>query len=430
VGTPSDATIHIVTDSNGSPSASQLTSGTLNASAVTGTYGWVDVALSPNPALVQGTTYWLVLDTGSTNSTRYYTWAKHDNSGYGNGVGKYCSNYSSCTWSDANGDFGFKTFMGGVVTKLKTITVTKTGSNSVHANTIEGSVIGSGSGNGVQTDCKVFDDGTVSGNINCGSIEDATIAGNVTTETLTNSTVSGNLTCESWDGEPPSVVTGAENCPTPVTPPADPPPQDMPISDGNVNQWKADAQLGGTIPGDYAITSNTNLGPKEITGNLGFSANGLTLTVTGTLFVHGSITAPQDTQIKCAASYGDTSCIIVTDGYIEVSNGADFSGSGTAGSYIMMLSTSSCNGVVQTGCAASAQYSAIYLKNGVIGAIFYASNGRIYLAQTVALTEATGFRLYLENNANVTYQTGLQSTKFASGPGAAWVYKKGTYQVL
>ncbi|MBI4089784.1 MAG: hypothetical protein HY421_00110 [Candidatus Kerfeldbacteria bacterium] len=420
VSTPNDATVRIVTDTAGSPSTTALTTGTLNAGLVTGTYGWVDVTFSSNPALLNNTTYWIVLDANS-NSSKYYVWGKHDNSGYGNGVGKYSSDWDANPWNDANGDFGFKTWMGGVVTKLKSIKIPSSVSGATaHANTIEGVDVKA------TIKCTAMTGSTVSGNVECGAVTGSTIAGNVTAENVTDSTISGNLTCETQSA---NTVAGTINCPTSVTPPADPSPLAFPISDGNVNQWKADAQAGvPPISGDHVVSANSSLGPKEITGNLSFNSNNLILTVTGTIYVHGTVSITNGSKIKCAAAYSGDSCIVMADGSIDLTNNGIFEGSGTAGSYVMLLTTSNCLGVAQAGCAPN--NSAIYIANNAIGAIFYATQGQIYLKNGVALTEATGYKLKLEENANVTYQSGLVNTNFVSGPGGAWVYKQGSYQIL
>lgn len=419
VSTPNDATVRIVTDNAGSPSTAQLTSGTLNASLVTGTYGWVDVTFSATPALINNAVYWIVLDAGS-NSTKYYVWAKHDNSGYGNGVGKYNNDWDDGSWSDANGDFGFKTWMGGVTTKIEKIKIPSSVSGATaQTNSLIGVDVKA------TVKCATMTGSTVSGNVECGTVTGSTIAGNVTAENITGSTIAGNVTCETQSG---NTISGSINCPTPVTPPADPPPLPFPISDGNVNQWKADANDGSPIIGDYVVSSDRSLGPEEITGNLSFASNNLILTITGTVYVHGTISITNGSKIKCAAAYGGNSCVVMSDGSIDLTNNGLFEGSGTTGSYVMLLTTSTCLGVAQAGCAP--QNSAIYIANNATGAIFYSTLGQIYLKNGVALTEATGYKLKLEENANVQYQSGLINTNFVSGPGGAWAYQKGTYEIL
>lgn len=416
VGTPSSATVRIVADNNDSPSTSELTSGTLNASLVTTTYGWIDVTLSSTPPLIDGERYWLVIDIGNNNASRYYVWGKHDNSGYGNGVGKYTNNWNGGVWSDANGDFGFRTWMGGVATKIQNLTVPYVTDSLVHANTITSSTISA------LAKCQSLSSSTVSGNVECGNVTTSTIAGNVVAENVTNSTISGDLTCETQSG---NTVTGDINCPTPVDPPADPAPQTMPISQGNIDQWRTDAQAGGQIVGDENITNNTSLGPKEITGNLILATNNVTLTVTGTLYVHGNIDISNGSAIRCAAFYGINSCVIVANGWIHVENNGVFGGSGQDGSFIMLLTTLPCNGA---GANCTHHGAAIDVHNNAQGVIFYASNGMINIHNTVNVSEATANKLQLDNEAVVTYNQGLADANFASGPGAAWVIAPKTWR--
>lgn len=429
IGTPSNATVRIVTDNAGSPSTNQITSGTLNESQVTGTYGWIDVTFTSNPPLVNNTTYWIVLDA-SGNSSRHYVWGKHDNSGYGNGIGVYTSNWNGGTWADANGDFAFRTYLGGVVTKISNLTVPNTTGASVRANTIEVSNIGTGTDPGVDTFCATMTGTTVSGNVQCGATTLSTITGNVTTETISSSTVTGNLTCESYTS---TTVSGAINCPTLVTPPADLPPENLPISQANIAQWKADAALGGQHVGDLNVTANTSLGPREITGNLILGTNGTVLTITGTLFVRGNIDISNGATIHCAAAYGDTSCLIVADGWIHIENNGQFSGSGNPASFVLLLTTLNCTGSGGTNCthhSAAVDVHKNDFQYGATGVIFYAGQGMIHLHNNVSLSEATAYKLQLDNEAVITYQQGLATAQFSSGPGGSWTYQRGTYQIL
>jgi hypothetical protein len=85
----------------------------------------------------------------------------------------------------------------------------------------------------------------------------------------------------------------------------------------------------------------------------------------------------------------------------------------------MMMSLSSCNGSTATGC--SSGKSALEIHNNAEGVIFYAANGLLTLHNNVHLTQATGWKIYLDNNAVVNYQLGLESTLFSGGPGASYV---------
>jgi hypothetical protein len=36
------------------------------------------------------------------------------------------------------------------------------------------------------------------------------------------------------------------------------------------------------------------------------------------------------------------------------------------------------------------------------------------------IREATGYKLYLDNNAEIEYEVGLEDTTFSSGPSGGW----------
>jgi hypothetical protein len=198
----------------------------------------------------------------------------------------------------------------------------------------------------------------------------------------------------------------------------------MPISEANVSQFKADAVAGGTISGDYTPSGgSSSLGPKEITGNLTVPG-GHILTITGTVWVHGYITLGNSAQVRLHPNYGTYSGLILSDGYIYIDNGVIFSGSGQSGSYIMALTTNDCNGTGSpTGQPCTSNNSAMYVANNAQNVILYAANGQMRLRQNVATYEATAYRLYLEENATVTYESGLADARFSSGPG-------GTFKIL
>lgn len=371
-GNPSNATVRIVTDNGGNPSNTVLAAGTLNSSSVGSSFGWIDVSLLSNPQLNSGQKYWLVIDVSSPQSSRYYIWAKHTNSGYGNGVGMLSSNWAGSPplWTDANGDFGFKTWMGGGATSLQTLAL----GGDAHANTIL----------------------------------DSTIGRDAYYQTLTNSSVAGT----SYPGS------------------ADPPTIDMPVSESVISDFKALAAAGGVITppsGTYLIDGTTEtMGPVKIAGNL-ILINGAVLTITGPIWVEGDITLSNNSMIKLHTDFGSDSTMIIADypadpyskGKISVLNNGQVYGSGDPNSYIMLLST-----------YANPVGYAIDVNNNTSGAIFYASAGTIQVANNVLIKEVIAYRLSLANNASVRYESGLANTNFTSGPSGGWLIKRGTWQLV
>lgn len=377
---PSNATVRITTDNGNKPATSSLTTGTLDSTLVTTSFNWVNVSFTSNPELTQNQTYWVVIDMLSTSSTKYYVIGKHDNSGYGNGIGLYSADYSGGSWTDAFGDFTFKTWMGGIITKIDGLTV----GNKTHT---------------------------------CDASHYATHHGDAYAHQILNSWVE----CDAFYATDPADIAGTTVGKTKHPGSTDPPPEAMPISDGQITDWKAAAAEGGEQIGDYNLIINgekASLGPKKITGNMLIS-NSVELTITGTVWVTGDVTISNNAIIKLDTGYGTNSGVMVVDGKINVSNNCVFQGSGTAGSYILILTT---NNSLDAGSPA------INIANNAQTVIFYAANGLINIANNAQLKEATGYKLSLSNNASVVYETGLANAKFANGPGGVWAIQSKTWQ--
>ena len=98
-----------------------------------------------------------------------------------------------------------------------------------------------------------------------------------------------------------------------------------------------------------------------------------------------------------------------------------FNGSGTEGSYVLVLTT---NPSLDTASPA------MTLSNNSDNSIFYASDGMISVSNNAVLKEVTAFKLYLQNNASVQYESGLADVNFSSGPGGSWVLKIGTLREI
>ncbi len=352
VSTPSNLTVRIVSNSSGNPGTTTLASGTLSASLVSTSYGWVNVPFSSNPELTAGTTYWIVVD-GSTNSARYYMIGGNMN-GYANGVGKI--GQFSGTWNNTTPsglDGFFKLYLGGLTGLISGITVGTGGVGNAYAHTVN------------------------------------------------NSTIAGTNYCQVGSGNNKSCDTTLPD-PTQVA---------MPISDQNILDWKDLAEAGGTYSGTYALNaSSASLGPKKITGNLTVN-NGASLTINGILWVQGNLDISNNASVNLASGYGTSDGLIIVDGTVNIGNNASFAGSGTPGSYIMVLSTSS-------------SVSAITLSNNGGAVILYAANGTINLSNNAGAKSLNGRYINLSNNVVVTYESGLASTNFSSGPSGSWVVDK------
>lgn len=384
-GTPNDITVRILTNSESSPTKTVIASATLNKSLVTSSYGWVSVPFSTLPTLTGGTTYWIMLDT-SDDSNKYWYWGKDSNNGNGNGVSKYSVDWNTGTpvWTTDVGDFNFKTWFGTGINKIDNFTVY----GNAYANTITNSKI-------------------------CGDAYYQIIDSSSTTFLNNPSSPTCSSPLTNGTGYPGS---------------ADPAVQGMPISDGNITQWKNDALAGGTF-NDSAHCTPANgaiLGPAKLTCDLNITTN-KTITIAGPIWVEGNILLDNNVILKLDPSFGSTSTVIIADyptnttlkGKIITTNGVSICGSAgynsgtnacypSGGSYIMLLST--YNGTDK----------AIKIEQTVEGGIFYAAYGSAEMEQNSSVKEIIAYKLELENNVTIIYESGLANANFSSGPGASW----------
>lgn len=314
VGSPSNITAKIMNDSNGSIGSSVVASGTLSASSISTTYGWVDVSFSTNPLLYFGQQYWLVLDA-STSSSKYYIIGASSNT-YSNGIGKI--GQLGGTWSNTSPsglDYFFNLYLGGINGLIQ--------------------------GNDRWTPLPI---GTVSGMAQAHTVNYT----NVTGEIYCQSSLYNNKACIS---QPDPVYTA------------------LPISDSNISDWENDASTGGTYNGNYSVGwAGATLGPKIINGNLTVSGGGI-LTISGTLWVKGNLVLDGGGTIKLSSSYGSNDAVIIVDGTVSVSGGGNATGSGVSGSYIMLLSKDNSSGAINVSGGAGAmiayaQYGTITITGG------------------------------------------------------------------
>jgi len=206
---------------------------------------------------------------------------------------------------------------------------------------------------------------------------------------------------------------------------------DMPITDTQVEGWKADAGAGGTYTGTcpYTITSSVILEPLKIPCNVTISGTP-TITLTGPLWIVGNLEIQNTAHIRVADFLAGRSIAIVADnpanpsssGKIILKNSVIVTGAGTD-SYVLFLSQ---NRSAESG----GSVTAIEVQNSVSGDLLvYAGHGKIILKNSIHLKEVSAYRIEVENSAEIVYTSGLTNTLFNSGPGGSWVFKPGTYVV-
>jgi len=281
VGNPSDLTVRILGDAAGTPDKSTiLASGTLYASLVTPSYGFIEIELTSPPSLVAGTTYWIMVDT-SSNSSNYWAWSDDTSQGYNGGKAMYSDNWQAAhpTWNPISGDLGFQTYMGGVPTSIIGANGAKINGN-VHANTLNTLTIQKGAYFQVEQ--------------------------NITAANM-------------FPGSP------------------DPVAQTMPLSDSNIADWKNQAASAGMHTGDIN-TCPSSLPSGSYVGSINLPG-GCTVTVGTPIWVTGNFNLSNSDIIKLNPSYGSSSGTVIIDGTAIISNGNLVEGTGVAGSYLIFLST-------------------------------------------------------------------------------------------
>lgn len=363
VGNPGAITARLVTNNAGKPSKTVLASATLSASSVSTNYSFVEVNFSTPYSITAGQTYWLILNPG-TSSSNYYVWGLDNTDAYSGGTGKYSANWNASTpvWNNAGGDLGFKILIGGALRTLSGLTI----NGSAYAEQMSG----------------------------------CTIQGNAHYTTINTCSVTGT----SYPGTPPQSS------------------QDFPITQDQITDWETTATEGGVYNGNYTVLGTATIGPLKINGDL-VVTNNASLYLTGPVWVNGNITFSNNAQVRVDSSLGANGSVIIADnpsspstsGLISVSNNTVLGGNGSAGSYLLLIST-------KTG-------TAISLSNNTSGTIFYAQNGTISVSNNAGALQLSGYGISISNNATVTYQTGIQNASFSNGPGGSWTFKAGSYVI-
>lgn len=360
-GWMNNVTMRIVANNSGSPNKTTLAQGTISASTVTTTYNYLTIPLTSVVSLTPGTTYWIVFDT-STTWGQYYSLAANDAQYPGGNpkTGTWSSGGSGGTWSATSPttkDIYFDVYVGGSTGIIQGISVGSSGSGEAWAHDV------------------------------------------------VNSTVTGNLYCQGGSGNNKACDTSR---PDPVQ-------QPWPISDGNIEDWKTAATAGGaTTTISLGGADVRTIGPIKINGNLSVGS-GATLNINGTVYVTGNVTVSGGGIIKINPALGATSAVIVTDGKVVASGGGQFQGSGTSGSYILLVSNSTC----PTGAGCSGD-NAIEVSGGTGAVVLNAQKGTIEFSGGAQAKQATGYKIIMGGGTTVNYESGLANQNFTSGPSGSW----------
>lgn len=204
----------------------------------------------------------------------------------------------------------------------------------------------------------------------------------------------------------------------------DQPEVDMPISDETIEDWKLAASDGGIIssPCPYTISGVTvTLGPVKINCDVTING-GADVTIGGYIWVNGSLSVSNSSNIRLDSSLGNQSSGFIVDSPLDRSSGSDVSlansstyyGTSDTNTNVIIVSM---NNSAETG----GSNTAILVKNSVEGPLLlYAPHGKIEIQNSVQVKEATGYLINLKNSAQVIYETGLANLLFQSGPGGGF----------
>lgn len=272
----------------------------------------------------------------------------------------------------------------------------------------------------------VYSNGTVigSGNLIKGSVVSAGPAGllnsihatsSVWAHTITNATVDKDAYYQVISG---STVGGVSYPGSPDKPPAP-----FPISDSQIAAWEQDAAAGGTYSGacPYQIKSSVTIGPLEVPCDMEIS-NNASVTFAGPVWVVGNINFKNSSAIRLDPSLLAKSISVIADNplnrstasLVTISNSTTFQGSGTPGSFFFLISA---NNSSESGGSTVG----IYLQNSAQGpVVLYTNHGKVSIANSSQLKSVTGYLINIKNSAVISYDDGLESSLFDTGPGGSW----------
>ncbi len=353
IGSPSNPTVYILSDSSGQPSKTILTSGTLSASLVTSQYGFVDVTFSSSPTLSANTTYWIMIAAQSLDSSNYWAWSQDLNNDYTGGSPAWSSNWQAShpSWNAITGDLGFKTWMGGVTTSVS---------------------MGNGS--------------VIGGNIHANTINGMTITKDAYYQVISNATVHGMSHPNSTD-------------PVPIA---------LPISAANITDWEATAAQSGTTTGDLSGCP-ASIGPGKVVGNF-TTGNNCTIKVITPFWLTGNLLVGNSVIFKMDSSLGSSSGVMIIDGTTTFQNGDDLRGTGLAGSYLTLLSTYNSHSVVAISTGNSSITGILYAPFGILS---LANNATFKEAVAWQLNMGNGTILTYDSGLINTFFTTGPSGSFA-----------------
>lgn len=400
VGLPANLNVLVVKDKNGSPdSRNIIASGVVSSSLISTEYSFIEVGFDVNPELVENTQYWVVIDM-TRDDDNYYVLGFDNEEGYTDGIGKYSNDWERSTLTNINGDINFKLWVSdaendGVLSDVIVADEFGGGGFSAHAHNIINSDI---SGDAY---AQSIDGGTVDGDVYADNISNCTVGGNANYNVLYNCLVGGEEI-------------------TPTIPPSDLPYLVAPVSEGNIEAWKAYAILGGTLSsGDLIPEDGDSIGPGIVEGDL-IIGSGKEIFVDGNVYVKGNVQINGGASVSLGIFYGtEGSGAIIADGWVDLYNNVILNSPRSGTGHLMILTTARCDqhyGFL----TCNSDNAALSINNNVDADILTAPYGAIKLNNNISASSLVGNTLWLDNNIILNYEQGLTNINFSSGPGGSW----------
>lgn len=201
------------------------------------------------------------------------------------------------------------------------------------------------------------------------------------------------------------------------------PASEMPTVD--YEYWKTKAALGEeeTCSPTCTISSDTTIGPKKYIGNLEV-INNAQVTIAGAVWIAkdgsgngGTFSMSQGlTKIKVSDLLGSNGTVLLAEGDIDLTQGGTFAPNDLSPKGYLLVATTSTSA------------TALSISQAGQTALFYALEGTANLSQSASVTALVAKGLSMTQTASLTYETGLASASFTSGPGGSWQPIKGTYK--
>jgi hypothetical protein len=181
---------------------------------------------------------------------------------------------------------------------------------------------------------------------------------------------------------------------------ADPVIEANPVSQSDIDAWKAEASVS-TYSGNYSIggSSTGSLGPKKVTGNMTVGDSAI-LNIAGTIWVQGNLAIGGSARIQPANS--SENYVILVDGTVSLGGSAQIFGS--ISSHIVVVSTSAAD-------------PAITISGSADDTVVSAPNGGLLVEGSGKVNVAAANHVSLTGSAQIEYDPSALDLDLTSGSG-------------